>query len=173
MKTAMGTTGLPASGWSIACIFRNYGPDRVKIKGVDCEVCGHANLVYSYALRHPEVPNEMMVGCECCGKMTGDFDTPRRLLNEQKQRTKRQKNFRQSRLWRAALRTPTVYRRVHDRDCKVLVGQTKGQRFWIATAPKHGDGITFVGLGNHMTQDAAIDALFNHLYPAPEIQSLN
>jgi hypothetical protein len=59
--------GLPHKGWTCVDESDLGEPSHV------CEMCQTASVRYVYAMRHPEWPETLWVGCVCAGHMEGDL----------------------------------------------------------------------------------------------------
>jgi hypothetical protein len=64
-------SGVPQKGWSLVG-HTDHDPSRI-----ECDMCGKTDIRHGYLLRHPNHPDAIEVGCECCGNLTDDYDTPR------------------------------------------------------------------------------------------------
>lgn len=64
-----------------------------------CEMCGKEKIRYIHIVTHPEMPNELRVGCICASKMTDDYVNPEARERDLKNRINRKHSF-MKREWR-------------------------------------------------------------------------
>lgn len=86
--------GIPHKGWVlIGCedIREDAADDDFEYE--TCEMCGNERIRYVHIMSHPDYDGVLRVGCECAGKMTGDYDTPRENERIMKNRIQRRNSF--------------------------------------------------------------------------------
>lgn len=66
--------GIPHKGWVNIDVI-----DNEDIHG-QCEMCGKEDIRYAHIMTHPKYHN-LSVGCVCAERMSEDYVTPRRLLD--------------------------------------------------------------------------------------------
>ena len=83
--------GLPHKGWTEVTII-DLGDDS-EFCHETCEMCGKEHIRYVHVMRHPDVDNELRVGCVCACKMTDDYENPVIRERELKNKANRRMNF--------------------------------------------------------------------------------
>jgi len=85
---------LPHKGWSFIKVIdtREDGQTNDETDYASCNMCGNEKLRYVHIMRHPEVSNDIEVGCICAEKMSSDYINPKKnentLKNKANQRTR-------------------------------------------------------------------------------------
>jgi hypothetical protein len=146
--------GFPKRGWSLAG-FVDIGPETMS-----CEVCGHTPIRNVHILERDGHDN-VMVGCVCAGKLTGDPKGAQEREDAMTNRAKRRANW-ITRRW-------PVSRRGHKR--------LKTDGYWFTVFPSKFGGysasVTRIGdnskpeyvRGKFATEDAAKLAGFDEVWP--------
>lgn len=87
--------GLPHKGWKCLDVIdlAEYAEPDDPIPYERCEMCGNEKIRYAHIMKHPDVADEIHVGCVCAEKMTDDYVNPRRCETALKNRVSRRNNF--------------------------------------------------------------------------------
>jgi hypothetical protein len=87
------------------CMVELHTGSGVHTSGPECAACGNQNLRFIHVLQNDKDHRQIMVGLDCAGFLTEDYDTPGLAENE----TKRKEH------WRIYYRTPgRCVTTVHD-----------------------------------------------------------
>ncbi len=87
--------GIPHKGWTLENVYdvRDDGQSEDETSYESCMMCGHEKIRYVHVVSHPDYGEELLVGCQCAEKLTGDYENPQRREKELKNRTTRRTNF--------------------------------------------------------------------------------
>jgi hypothetical protein len=144
------TPGVPHRGWTLLYVVDHDEPDH------QCEMCGNPEVRYVHHIAHPEYAGELLVGCVCCEKLTGNYTRPRELEARLKSRARRRANWPNRKGWKVS--------RNGNRWIKHLGHHV------VVMASKFGDGWACAVDGtfsrrNYPDQAAAMLAAFDHIDP--------
>ena len=87
--------GVPHKGWRYIGM-EDLGEDAYpgdEICYEQCEMCGKERIRYVHILDHPEYEGEIRVGCVCASNMIDNYDTPREMEKDLRNRASRRSNF--------------------------------------------------------------------------------
>lgn len=103
----------PKHGWVLIDVIDagEYGAEQ-------CGWCGTL-IRYQHEIAHPEINEKHYVGCICCEKLTGDYETPRKKEKELKSRSAKFKTWVYSPRWKL-----TENGNYYRKDCDVLIYST-------------------------------------------------
>jgi len=68
-------------------------------------MCGKVGVRYAHIMTHPGYAGSLDVGCDCCGMMTDDYESPRGYHREITRWQARRRTFVKSSIWKPAKKT--------------------------------------------------------------------
>ena len=97
MEKLWNRSGIPHKGWQCADVIDlrdddSEAEDTTAHYGV-CQMCGHENIRYAHMMQHGEYPGELLVGCDCVGRMTEDYEGARARENRVRNRSLRKADW--------------------------------------------------------------------------------
>ncbi|WP_339812641.1 hypothetical protein [uncultured Imperialibacter sp.] len=95
MGTKWNRPNIPHKGWTIEDVIdiREDGQIEGETDYQTCMMCNNDRIRYVHIVSHPEVKDNLQVGCVCAEKMTGDYVNPKRLEKKLRQRSARRINW--------------------------------------------------------------------------------
>lgn len=95
MSNLWNTPGIPHRGWTLEDVYdvRADGESVDETNYEKCEMCGNEKIRFVHIVSHPDMNDQMRVGCVCSEKMTNDYVNPRRVEKELRKRATRRNNW--------------------------------------------------------------------------------
>ena len=96
-------SGVPHKGWDCVDVvdLRADGGPADETDYATCQMCGNEKIRYVHVMTHPDLAENLEVGCVCAEKMSNDYEGPKRREAKLRNRAVRRKRWRQ-RKWRVS-----------------------------------------------------------------------
>lgn len=130
--------GIPHKGWTLENVYdvREDGQSEHETIYETCMMCGHEKIRYVHVVFHPDVAEELLVGCQCAEKLTDDYINPQRREKELRNKTSRRTNF-LVRKWKISAKG-NVYIKIDDHH--ILIREdNKTHKFIVKIDDKWGN----------------------------------
>jgi len=90
-------TLVPRGKWSDAAVphhnWISVGVEDLRDRQTVCEMCEFQLIRYAHTMRHADYPQDLVVGCDCAGFMSGDHEGVEERDREMRNRGNRLRNF--------------------------------------------------------------------------------
>ena len=96
-------SGVPHKGWDCVDVvdLRADGGPADETDYATCQMCGNEKIRYVHVMAHPDLAENLEVGCVCAEKMSNDYEGPRRREAKLRNRAVRRTRWLQ-RKWRVS-----------------------------------------------------------------------
>lgn len=128
-----GLKGVPHKGWICVEVIdlADECDDCDEIEYGQCEMCGNEKIRFVHAMRHPDYPDILKVGCVCAEKMSDDYVSPRKREAAIRNKALRRKNFMRAR-WRYNPVKKTYSKKYKGEYITIVAGRYGGYGIYFA-----------------------------------------
>lgn len=129
---------LPHKGWILLDVEDIRGEDKSEDEAdyETCMMCGQEKIRYVHIVKHPDVAEELRVGCICASKLTDDYVNPKRRECELQNYINRKKTWNKKKWKNSPVGNPF---RFINGQCFQIVKDYKSGRFKLKIDKKLGD----------------------------------